>query len=105
MFESSRPGLGASKHLHTAAARYLIPECDGTLDWIDGASRAAAAPGVAEVKLYVEPKTAIIRKGHSGDRIAHVIATSPNRARPEALLQRAVGLIDWSIAAFPARGE
>ncbi|MER9300576.1 acetyl-CoA carboxylase biotin carboxylase subunit family protein [Mesorhizobium sp. M0621] len=93
------------RHLHTAAARYLIPEYDGTLDWIDGASRAAAVSGVAEVKLYVEPKTAIIRKGHSGDRIAHVIATSPNRARTEAVLQRAVGLIDWSIAAFPVQGE
>ncbi|RUX86998.1 ATP-grasp domain-containing protein, partial [Mesorhizobium sp. M2A.F.Ca.ET.040.01.1.1] len=38
---------------HAAASRYLLPECDGTLDWIDGGRRAAAISGVAEVKLYV----------------------------------------------------
>ncbi|MDX8480126.1 acetyl-CoA carboxylase biotin carboxylase subunit family protein [Mesorhizobium sp. VK24D] len=89
------------RHAHTAAARYLIPDCDGILDWIDG-DRAAAVSGVAEVKLYIEPKTPIIRKGDSGDRIAHVIAASPNLARTEAILQRAVDLIDWSITPFAA---
>ncbi|OHV69776.1 hypothetical protein LCM4576_22365 [Mesorhizobium sp. LCM 4576] len=86
---------------HAAGSRYLLPECDGTLDWIDGRRRAAALSGVAEVKLYVEPKTPIIMNGDSGDRIAHVVATSPSRARTEAILQDAVDLIDWSITPFP----
>ncbi|RUX51516.1 ATP-grasp domain-containing protein [Mesorhizobium sp. M4A.F.Ca.ET.050.02.1.1] len=80
-------------HAQTAAARYLIADCDGTLDWIDGGSRAAAVPGIADVKMYVEPKTPIIRR----DRIAHVIAAAPSRVRTEGILQRAVDLIDWSI--------
>lgn len=80
-------------HTQTAAARYLIADCDGTLDWIDGGSRAAAVPGIADVKMYVEPKTPIIKR----DRIAHVIAAAPSRGRTEAILQRAVDLIDWSI--------
>ncbi|MER9026751.1 acetyl-CoA carboxylase biotin carboxylase subunit family protein [Mesorhizobium sp. M0815] len=82
---------------HTAAARYLVPDRDGTLDWIAGGSRAAAVSGVAEVKLYVEPKAPIIRKGDYRDCIGHVVAASPTLARTEAILQRAVDLIDWSI--------
>ncbi|MER8509981.1 acetyl-CoA carboxylase biotin carboxylase subunit family protein [Mesorhizobium sp. M0894] len=90
---------------HTAAARYLIPDCDGTLDWINGDRRAAAISGVAEVKMYVEPKTPIVRKGDYRDRIGHVLAASPTRSRTEATLQRAVDLIDWSITPFPTLGE
>ncbi|ESW79607.1 hypothetical protein X770_31710 [Mesorhizobium sp. LSJC269B00] len=90
---------------HTAAARYLIPDCDGTLDWIDGDSRAAAMSGVAEVKLFVEAKTPIIRKGDYRDRIGQILAASPSRALTEATLQRAVDLIDWSITPFPTVGE
>ncbi|MER9763976.1 acetyl-CoA carboxylase biotin carboxylase subunit family protein [Mesorhizobium sp. M0138] len=86
---------------HAAASRYLLPECDGTLDRIDGGRRAAALSGVAEVKFYVEPKAPIIMNSDSGDRIAHVVATSPSRARTEAILQDAVDLIDWSITPFP----
>ncbi|MCF6118836.1 MAG: ATP-grasp domain-containing protein [Mesorhizobium sp.] len=93
------------RHSHTAAARYLVPDRDGILNWIDGDSRAAGVSGVAEVKLYVEPKTPIIRKGDSGDRVAHVIAASPSHARTEAILQRAVDLIDWSITQFPTPSE
>ncbi|MER8996029.1 acetyl-CoA carboxylase biotin carboxylase subunit family protein [Mesorhizobium sp. M0678] len=89
-------------HSHTATARYLVADRDGTLDWIDGGSRAAAVPGVAEVKLYVEPKTPIIRKGDYRDCIGYVFAASPDRARAEAILQRAVELINWSITPFPA---
>ncbi|RUU37173.1 ATP-grasp domain-containing protein [Mesorhizobium sp. M6A.T.Ce.TU.002.03.1.1] len=85
------------RHSHTAAARFLIPDCDGTLDWIDGDARAAAVSGVAEVKLYVEPKTPIIRKGDDRDCLGCVIATSPSHAQTEAILQRAVDLISWSI--------
>lgn len=81
----------------TAAARFLIPDRDGTLNWIDGGSRAAAVSGVAEVKWYVEPKALIVRKGNLGDWIGHVIATSPSIARTQATLQRAVDLISWSI--------
>ncbi|MGX9055187.1 ATP-grasp domain-containing protein, partial [Mesorhizobium sp. 14Argb] len=82
-----------------------IPDCDGTLDWIDGVSRAAAMSGVAEVKLYFEPETAIVRKGDNRDHIARVIAASPSRARTEAIIQRAVDSIDWSITPFPTLGE
>ncbi|OWK21284.1 hypothetical protein AJ88_19335 [Mesorhizobium amorphae CCBAU 01583] len=85
----------------TAAVRFLVPDRDGILDWIDGHSRAAALSGVAEVKLYVEPKTAIVRKGDYRDTIAHVIAASQGLAQTEAILQRAVDLIDWSITPFP----
>ncbi|ESZ60211.1 hypothetical protein X727_31040 [Mesorhizobium sp. L103C119B0] len=85
------------RHSHTAASRNLVPDRDGTLDWIEGDSRAAAVPGVAEVKLYVEPKTPIVMKGDYLDTIGHVIATSPSLAETEAILQRAVDLIGWSI--------
>ncbi|MER9671093.1 acetyl-CoA carboxylase biotin carboxylase subunit family protein [Mesorhizobium sp. M0203] len=88
---------------HTAAARYLIPDWDGTLDWIDGGS--AAISGVAEVKFYVEPKTPIIRNGDYRDLIGYVVASSPNLAQTEAILQHAVDLIDWSITPFPTVGE
>ncbi|MER9758152.1 acetyl-CoA carboxylase biotin carboxylase subunit family protein [Mesorhizobium sp. M0166] len=89
----------------TAAARYLVADSDGTLDWIGGVSRAAAASGVAEVRFYVEPKTAIIRKGDSEDGIGHVIVSSPSPARTKATLQRAVDLISWSITPLPSLGE
>ncbi|MER8874765.1 acetyl-CoA carboxylase biotin carboxylase subunit family protein [Mesorhizobium sp. M0814] len=93
------------KHSHTAAWRCLLPDRDGILDWIDGDSQAAAVPGVAEVKFYVNPKTPIIRRGDYTDTIGYVIAASPSRARTEAILQRAVGLIDWSITPFPTIDE
>ncbi|MER8480606.1 acetyl-CoA carboxylase biotin carboxylase subunit family protein [Mesorhizobium sp. M1163] len=93
------------RHSQTAAARFLVPDRDGILDWIDGDSRAAAVPGAAEVKLYVEPKTPIVRKGDYRDWIGHVIAASPNLAQTEAILQSAVDLIDWSITPLPALGE
>lgn len=93
------------RHSHTAAARFLVADRDGTLDWIGGDSRAAAVSGVAEVKFYFEPKTLIIRKGNYRDTIGHVIASSPRRAQTGATLQRAVDLIDWSITPFPTVGE
>ncbi|MER8996187.1 acetyl-CoA carboxylase biotin carboxylase subunit family protein [Mesorhizobium sp. M0678] len=93
------------RHSHTAATRYLAPDRDGTLGWIDGDSRAAAVSGVVEVKLYVKPKTPIVRKGDYLDTIGHVTAASPSRAQTEATLQRAVDLISWSITPFPTLGE
>ncbi|AJD43844.1 ATP-grasp domain-containing protein [Rhizobium sp. SEMIA 4085] len=93
------------RHSHTAAARILVPDRDGTLDWIDGDSLAAAIPGVAEVKLYIAPKTPIVRKGDVRDRIGHVIAVSPSPAQSKEILQRAVGLIDWSITPVPTPGQ
>ncbi|MBP1888263.1 ATP-grasp domain-containing protein [Sinorhizobium mexicanum] len=93
------------RHSHIAAARYLVPDRDGTLDWIGGDNRAAAIPGVAEVKFYVEAKTPIVRKGDLRDLIGYVIAASPRRASTEAILQRAVDLIDWSITPFLTPGE
>ncbi|ESY65866.1 hypothetical protein X742_20185 [Mesorhizobium sp. LNHC232B00] len=93
------------RHSDTAAARFLVADRDGTLDWIDGDSQAAAVPGVAEVKLYVEPKTPIIRKGDARDCIGYVIAVSPSLARTEAILRRAVDLINWSIIPFPTNDQ
>ncbi|BAB52410.1 ATP-grasp domain-containing protein [Mesorhizobium japonicum] len=93
------------RHSQVAAARFLVPERDGTLDWITGDSQAAAVSGVAEVKFYVEPNTLIVRKGDLRDWIGYVIAASPSRARTEAILQRAVDLIDWSITPFSTPGE
>ncbi|TIP51010.1 MAG: ATP-grasp domain-containing protein [Mesorhizobium sp.] len=94
-----------TRHSQTAAARFLIPDRDGILDWIDGNSRLTAIPGVAEVKLYVGPQTSIVRKGDYRDTIGHVIAVSPTRAETKAILQRAVDLIRWSIIPFPTLGE
>ncbi|RWQ32523.1 acetyl-CoA carboxylase biotin carboxylase subunit family protein [Mesorhizobium sp.] len=93
------------KHSHIAAVRNLVPDRDGILDWIEGDNRAAAIPGVAEVKLRVEPKTPIVRKGDYRDSLGYVIAVSPSLAGTEAILKRAVDLINWSITPFPTRGE
>ncbi|WP_095090773.1 ATP-grasp domain-containing protein [Mesorhizobium sophorae] len=93
------------RHSCIAAWRSLLPDRDGTLDWIDGDSRAAAIPGVVEVKLSVEPKTPIVRKGDYRDHMGHVMAVSTSHARTEAILQRAVDLISWSITPFPIVGE
>ncbi|MER8867988.1 acetyl-CoA carboxylase biotin carboxylase subunit family protein [Mesorhizobium sp. M0751] len=93
------------RHLQIAAARFLLPDRDGILDWIDGDSRAAAILGIAEVKFYAEPKTPIVRKGDYRDTIGHVIAASASPAQTEAILQRAVGLINWSITPLPTISE
>ncbi|WP_202303103.1 MULTISPECIES: ATP-grasp domain-containing protein [unclassified Mesorhizobium] len=93
------------RHSHTAATRMLDTDRDGILDWIDGVGRAAAISGVVEVKLYVKPKTPIVRKGDYRDGIGHVIAVSPSLAETEFALQRAVELISWSITPFPNRGD
>ncbi|MER8505108.1 ATP-grasp domain-containing protein, partial [Mesorhizobium sp. M1142] len=93
------------RHSHTAAARVLYADRDGILDWIDGVPQAAAISGVAEVTFYVEPKAPIGKKGDDRDCIGHVIAASPSPARTEAILQRAVDLIDWSITPFSTVGE
>ncbi|MFC0810323.1 ATP-grasp domain-containing protein [Ensifer sp. P24N7] len=93
------------RHSRAGAARFLVPDRDGTLEWIGGDSRAAAIPGVAEVKLYVEPKTPIIRKGNYRDWVGHVIAVAPSPIQTAAILQRAVDLIDWSVTPIPALGE
>ncbi|MES0133279.1 hypothetical protein [Mesorhizobium sp. M0029] len=37
------------RNSHTAAVRFLMPNRDGTLDWITGDGQAAALPGVFEV--------------------------------------------------------
>jgi len=90
---------------HIAAARFLVPDRDGILDWIDGDTRAAAVPGVAEVRIYVKPKTPVVRKGDYLDSMGHVIAVSPSRTRTAAILQHAVDLMHWSITPFPTLGE
>ncbi|TIT04454.1 MAG: ATP-grasp domain-containing protein [Mesorhizobium sp.] len=88
------------RHSHSAVWRNLVPDCDGTLDWIYGDGLAATVPGVAEVKLYVESKRPIIRKGDYRDSLGYVIAVSPSVAETNAILQRAVDLIHWSITPF-----
>ncbi|UVK50436.1 acetyl-CoA carboxylase biotin carboxylase subunit family protein [Mesorhizobium sp. AR02] len=93
------------RHSHTAAARILIADRDGTIDSIACESRAAAVSGVAEVKFYIESKTPIVRTGDSRDWIGHVMAASPSLPETEVALQRAVELISWSITPFPAPGE
>ncbi|MDF3218051.1 ATP-grasp domain-containing protein [Mesorhizobium sp. M7A.F.Ca.CA.001.09.2.1] len=93
------------RHSHTAAARFLVANRDGTLDWIDGNSQAAAVSGVAEVKFYAALKTPIVRKGDWRDCIGHVIAASPDLAQTEEILQRAIDLINWSITPFPTLGD
>ncbi|MER9690199.1 acetyl-CoA carboxylase biotin carboxylase subunit family protein [Mesorhizobium sp. M0139] len=90
---------------HVAASRSLLPDRDGVLDWIDGDRRAAALQGVAEVKLYAQPKTTIVRKNDYRDSLGYVIAASPNLAQTEAILQRAVDLIEWAMTPFPSLGE
>ncbi|TIR55105.1 MAG: ATP-grasp domain-containing protein, partial [Mesorhizobium sp.] len=92
------------RHSHTAAVRNLLPDRDGIIDWIGGDHRAAAVPGVAEVKLFVEPKTPIVRTGDYRDFMGYVLAASPNLAQTQAILQRAVDLIGWSITPFPTIG-
>ncbi|MER8421223.1 acetyl-CoA carboxylase biotin carboxylase subunit family protein [Mesorhizobium sp. M1329] len=93
------------RHSQTAAARFLVPEGDGILDRIEGHNLAVSIPGVVEVKLYVEPKTSIVRNDDYRDIMGHVIAASPSRAETEAILQRAVDLVSWSITPFPTNGE
>ncbi|WP_081738873.1 ATP-grasp domain-containing protein [Mesorhizobium ciceri] len=81
-----------------AGWRSLLPDRDGTLDWIDGEHRAAAVPGVAEVKLHVGPKTSIARNGDFQDTMGYIIAFSRGHAATDAALQRAIDLIHWSIS-------
>ncbi|MDX0321869.1 ATP-grasp domain-containing protein [Sinorhizobium meliloti] len=89
--------------LHTAAVRFLVPDRDGTLEWTGSDGRAAAVPGVVEVKFYEQPSTPITLKGDYRDCIGHVIAASPSGARTAAILQRAVDLVSWSITPFSNR--
>lgn len=88
------------RHSRTAAARFLAPDRDGMLEGIQGVSRAAAIPGVTEVKMYVHPNTPFVRKGDYRDVIGHVIAASPTRDQTAALLQQAVDLVSWTITPF-----
>ncbi|MER9984456.1 ATP-grasp domain-containing protein [Mesorhizobium sp. M0103] len=88
------------RHSQTAVARYLLAERSGTLDWIGGDSEAAAVPGVVEVKFYDQTKRTIFKKGDDLDLLGHVIAASSSLPDTEAILQRAVDLIGWSITPF-----
>ncbi|PCK76882.1 ATP-grasp domain-containing protein [Rhizobium sophoriradicis] len=94
-----------ASHSHTAAARFLVPDRDGILDRIKGTSQAAAVPGVVEVRFYVGPETSIVRKGDYRDMIGHIIATSPDRPQTEAILQRAIDQIGWSMIPVSPPGK
>jgi biotin carboxylase len=85
-----------SKQSCIAAVRHLVADSDGTLEWISG-ERAAAMPGVDEVKFHVRPKTLIIRRGDYLDTLGHVIVASTDRARTQELLQQAVEEVGWLI--------
>ncbi|RJT23983.1 ATP-grasp domain-containing protein [Mesorhizobium waimense] len=85
------------RHSHVSAARILVADRDGTLDWIKGVSEAAAVPGVSEVKLYVGPKASIVTKGDLRDWMGYVAVASPSFAETEAILERAVEFLSWSI--------
>ncbi|MER9839610.1 acetyl-CoA carboxylase biotin carboxylase subunit family protein [Mesorhizobium sp. M0145] len=93
------------RHSQTVVARYLVPDRDGILDRIDGESQAAAVPGVVEVKLCIEPKTPIARKGDYRDCIGYIVAASPDLAETKMIAQRGVDLISWSITPFATRGS
>ncbi|MER9052290.1 acetyl-CoA carboxylase biotin carboxylase subunit family protein [Mesorhizobium sp. M0923] len=93
------------RHSQTVVTRLLVPDRDGILDWIDGGNRAAAVPGVAEVKLYVTSKMPIVRKGDYRDSMGYVVAVSPTLAQTAEILQASVDLISWSIIPFPTLGE
>lgn len=89
------------RHSHIALAQLLVADRDGTLHWMDNDGQVDAVSGVAEVKFYVEPNTRIARKGDCSDWIGHVIAASPTLAETEAILQRALDSVNWSITPFP----
>ncbi|MER8917334.1 acetyl-CoA carboxylase biotin carboxylase subunit family protein [Mesorhizobium sp. M0761] len=98
--EHLKLAIGDNLGLHrkqTAGTRFLVPDRDGILNCIGGHSQASAVPGVIEVRLNVEPETRIVRKGDFRDCIGYVMAASPNRAQTDQILNRAVGLINWSI--------
>ncbi|MGO8055288.1 ATP-grasp domain-containing protein [Rhizobium leguminosarum] len=82
---------------YTAGACFLVADRDGIMDRIQGERQAAGVPGVVDVRFYVDRKSSIVRKSDYRDMIGHVIATSTNSASTEAILQRAVKLISWSI--------
>ncbi|WGD51110.1 ATP-grasp domain-containing protein [Bradyrhizobium sp. CB1650] len=88
--------LQKSKSL-IAGSRVLNADRDGIVDWINDDSLVAAIPGLAEVKLYVKPKTRIFQRYDYRDRIGHVLASSPSFAQTESILNRALDLIGWSI--------
>ncbi|RUY89911.1 ATP-grasp domain-containing protein, partial [Mesorhizobium sp. M7A.F.Ca.CA.001.10.2.1] len=91
-------------HSNFAAARFLVPDREGMFASMN-VDRATAIPGVAEVKLYVEPKTPIIRKGDYRDTIGHVIAVSACPTQTETALQRAIDSMEWSITPFQQHGQ
>lgn len=93
------------KHSRTAGTRSLLADRDGILDWIDGVSRAAAVAGVAEIKLFIKPKSPIVRRGDYRDTIGDVLAVAPTLGQTAAVLQRAVSLICWSIIPSPTQSE
>ncbi|ESZ05507.1 hypothetical protein X735_32205 [Mesorhizobium sp. L2C085B000] len=97
--------LPKKKLSNIARAQLLVPDRDGILAWIEGTAKAAAEPGIVEVKLFTEPKTRIVRRGDYRDCLGHVIASSQGFAQTEATLQRAVGFIDWSITSSSAEGS
>ncbi|MER9301231.1 acetyl-CoA carboxylase biotin carboxylase subunit family protein [Mesorhizobium sp. M0621] len=80
-----------------AAARFLVPDGDGKVDWIHGEKLAAAVPGVVEVKLYVDCQSPIVKKGDYRDCIGHIMAVSPSVAQTQVILDSAAHLIRWSM--------
>lgn len=82
--------------------RFLVPGEDGLLRESKGMKEAVNLPGVAEVKLYVKPGSAVKRHGDFRDRIGHVIACgmTADAARDAATL--AWGAISLHVEPHPA---
>lgn len=97
VFIGETPDLRKSRS-QTAAARFLIPDRDGVLEWIRDERRARAIPGIAEVEFNVTAGMPIVRTGDLRDVIGHVIATSPTHVQTAASLRQALDRIDWSVA-------
>ncbi|MBY3335312.1 ATP-grasp domain-containing protein [Rhizobium laguerreae] len=86
-----------------SVARFFVPDLDGTLAHIRGTDLAKVVPGIAEAGFYVEPGVSLVRRGDYLDIIGHVIAASTDPAEVDAILHRALNLIDWAVA--PSPGE
>lgn len=85
----------------TAAARFLVPDRQGKLEWIGGQHRAAAVPDIVEVAIKAWPGMTIRHHGDYRDAIGHIIAASPHHDRTDGALRRAIDLIGWKIQSSP----
>ncbi|MER9426802.1 ATP-grasp domain-containing protein [Mesorhizobium sp. M0317] len=98
LFLGLQPNL-AKRHSRAAAASFLMVEKDGVLRRIHGLQEARAVPGVVEVELTAELGTTLVKHGDFRDVLGLVIAASPSLDQARSALQRALSLIQLSVAA------